>query len=74
MVVDDRRDAVWLLKTLLVRAGHDVRTADDGASGLAVIRDFSPDVVISDLLLTDATNAYEIAHVPRESPKTAPSS
>lgn len=49
LVVDDRRDSVMLLQALLNRAGHEVRTAENGADGLEAARQFAPHVVISDL-------------------------
>jgi DNA-binding response OmpR family regulator len=54
LVVDDRRDAVFLLKTLLTKTGHDVATAENGETGLEAVRRFAPHVVISNIALPAA--------------------
>nr|WP_261345011.1 response regulator [Lignipirellula cremea] len=51
LVVDDMRDATHMLRTLLNRAGHDVRTAADGPTALAAALEYRPDIVISDISL-----------------------
>ncbi|NQV26682.1 MAG: PAS domain S-box protein [Rhodopirellula sp.] len=51
LVVDDMRDATHMLRTLLNRAGHDVRTAADGPNALAVALDFRPEVALLDISL-----------------------
>ncbi len=49
-VVDDNRSAAWLLKALLMKVGeHEVETAADGATLLAKIHDFKPQVVFLDI-------------------------
>ncbi len=49
LVVDDRRDATHILRTLLTTIGHDVQTAADGPSALALALDFRPEVVLLDI-------------------------
>jgi PAS domain S-box-containing protein len=49
LVVDDRRDAIFMLQTLLSAAGHDVRTASDGLTALTVAMDYQPDVAVLDI-------------------------
>ncbi len=49
LLVDDRRDATHMLRTLLTRIGHDVQTAADGPSALALALDFRPEVVLLDI-------------------------
>ena len=50
LVVDDDQDLVQLVKTLLERrAGLVVQTAGDGASALAALSSFEPDVVVADI-------------------------
>jgi CheY-like chemotaxis protein len=71
LIVDDRRDNVLLLKTLLLRAGHDVMTADDGANGLDAVRTFLPNVVISDIGLPGPMDGYALAEAIRNDPAAA---
>jgi two-component system OmpR family response regulator len=49
LVVDDERDFVDMLSRRLVDAGHRVRSAYDGESGLAVLDQGPCDVVILDI-------------------------
>ncbi|MFG0262393.1 MAG: response regulator, partial [Novipirellula sp. JB048] len=64
-VVDDNRSAAWLLKALLKKVGaHQVETAADGASLLAMIHDFQPQVVFLDIGLP-GMDGHEVARAIR---------
>jgi CheY-like chemotaxis protein len=67
LVVDDRRDAVELLATLLKTAGHEVRTAADGPTALEAALDYRPDVVVLDIGLP-GLNGFEVAKRIRKEP------
>ena len=60
LVVDDNQDAANALKLLLENDGHEVRVAFDGASGLAVAREYRPDYLLLDIGLP-RLNGYDIA-------------
>ena len=49
LVVDDEPDITRVLRTFLGTQGYSVRTADDGATALKVMREWSPDLIITDL-------------------------
>ena len=49
LVVDDEPDITRVLGTFLGTQGYIVRTADDGAIALNVMREWSPDLIITDL-------------------------
>jgi len=51
LVVDDNRLLRKFLSTHLERAGHQVRTAEDGFAALDVLSDFAPDVMFVDLFM-----------------------
>ncbi len=51
LVVDDEPHIVGVLRAYLAREGHDVATAFDGESALAVAREAVPDLVILDVML-----------------------
>lgn len=51
LVVDDERDIRELVEVLLQRAGHRVRTASDGRSGLRSLYADPPDLVILDITM-----------------------
>ncbi|SAL63354.1 response regulator [Caballeronia telluris] len=53
LVVDDSVDAAEALSMLIETLGHDVRAAFDGASALATVDGFRPQVVILDIGLPD---------------------
>ena len=51
LVVDDQRSNVELMAGVLKARGYDVLTASDGASALEQVREASPDMVVSDILM-----------------------
>ena len=51
LIVDDNRLLRKFLSTHLERAGHEIRTAEDGFAALDVLSEFSPDVMFVDLFM-----------------------
>ena len=51
LIVEDNATVVNLYRNTLRAAGFTVQAAADGASGLAMVTSFSPDVVLLDLVL-----------------------
>ena len=49
LVVDDEPQITRVLRTALTGSGYEVRTADDGHSGLRSAREWQPDLVITDI-------------------------
>jgi len=49
LVVDDESQITRVLRTALTGSGYEVRTADDGHSGLRSAREWQPDLVITDV-------------------------
>ncbi|MFM0736088.1 PAS domain S-box protein [Paraburkholderia xenovorans] len=70
VVVDDNADAAESLAMVLELEGHRVRTAGDGVAGLALIREFAPQVVILDIGLP-LLNGYEVARQIRDDDRHA---
>lgn len=60
VIVDDNRAALHLLGRLLETLGHQVHTASDGRSGLEIIAQYQPEIVISDIGMPDMSG-YELA-------------
>jgi PAS domain S-box-containing protein len=60
MVVDDNRAQAQSLTLLLDSMGFEVRSANDGASALALVESFDPQVAMVDLGLSDMTG-HELA-------------
>lgn len=50
-VIDDEPHMRELLTLALSHAGYDVRSAADGASGLALVREWSPDIIVLDVMM-----------------------
>ena len=66
LVVDDNEDAGELIGMSLAARGHDVRVAIDAPTALAIVRDFSPQVVLTDIDLP-VIDGYELAELLRAS-------
>ena len=60
VVVDDAADLRELVADLLRMKGHDVKTVEDGASAIALIRAERPDVALIDIGLPEM-DGYEVA-------------
>ena len=67
LVVDDNVDAADSLGCLLEVLGHEVRIANDGEAGVAVARQFQPDMVLMDIGMPKL-NGYEAASRIRQQP------
>ncbi|MGA2904458.1 MAG: response regulator transcription factor [Candidatus Korobacteraceae bacterium] len=51
VVVDDEPQITRVLRTSLNAQGYDIRAANDGETALEIMRDFTPDLVITDLAM-----------------------
>ena len=60
LVVEDNEDARELMRALIEKMGHEVRTAVDGASALDVAREFRPALVLLDIGLPQM-DGYSLA-------------
>ena len=60
LLVDDDQDSAEALSRLLRNQGHEVRTAIDGASALAVADEFRPELVLLDIGMP-VVNGFEVA-------------
>jgi DNA-binding response OmpR family regulator len=73
LVVDDDEMTRTLLEEVLTLGGYTVRTAADGADGLALLRTWRPDAVVLDVMMPDVDarvfravqfDSREVADVP----------
>ena len=60
LIVDDERDTVLTLMTLLRDEGHDVQGLYRAKEVLGVVKEFDPDVVLLDIALPDGSG-YALA-------------
>ena len=51
LVIDDEPQITRVLRAAISAQGYDVRTANDPEEGLQVLRDWTPDLVITDLMM-----------------------
>ena len=59
VVMDDDAGTRMLVSQVLKKDGYDVMTAEDGAKGLALIREHKPDLVISDVQMPEL-NGFQV--------------
>jgi two-component system alkaline phosphatase synthesis response regulator PhoP len=69
LIVDDDRTFAESNQDLLEAFGYDVRTAANGAEGLAVAHEWRPDVMLLDVMMTHDTEGFEVARKIPESPE-----
>ena len=63
LVVDDEPQITRVLRTTLAANGYDIRVANDGEMALEIMKDWSPNLIITDLMMPnlDAANiAYQM--------------
>jgi two-component system, NtrC family, response regulator AtoC len=70
LIVDDDQAIRGLLRTLLVRWGHNVTEADDGAHVVELLASESFDLVITDLVMPQVGGIEVIGYVRERQPKT----
>jgi len=51
LVVDDESQITRVLRTTLSAQGYEIRVANDGETALEIVKDFTPDLVITDLMM-----------------------
>jgi CheY-like chemotaxis protein len=66
LVVDDEPDTVMTLLMLLSDAGYDAKGAGSGHAAVALLGEFDPDVIVSDINMP-AMNGWELAKAVRRS-------
>jgi len=69
LVVDDEPDKQLLLKVALEMAGYNVRTANDGAEGLAAVEAQQFDLIVTDVMMPNI-DGYEMVKRIRANPNT----
>ena len=69
LCVDDDHNQRMLLAFLLERNGLDVRTASDGQEGVKIAQEWSPDLILMDLMMP-GMDGFEATKVLRADPRT----
>jgi PAS domain S-box-containing protein len=60
LIIEDIKDVADILKLLLEEEGHDIKVANDGTAGIAMAKEFQPDVILCDIGLP-GMDGYQIA-------------
>ena len=55
LIIDDEPQITRVLRAALSAQGYDVRTANEPEEGLQVYKDWSPDLVVTDLMMPGMT-------------------
>jgi CheY-like chemotaxis protein len=63
VVMDDDAGTRMLVSQVLKKEGYDVKSAEDGAKGLQLIREFKPDLVVSDVQMPEMDGFTVLQHV-----------
>ncbi|HKX32901.1 MAG TPA: response regulator [Blastocatellia bacterium] len=66
LVVEDQPDFVELMRLVLEGEGYYVSTAEDGEKAIAILRNFRPAIIVTDLMMPKVTGVELIRHVRRE--------
>ena len=68
LIIDDDEALRSTMRKILQRQGHAVREAADGASGLALLRESRPDLVVTDLFMPEKEGIETILELRAEDP------
>jgi len=70
LLIEDDKFLRELMNKKLLTMGYDVVSAEDGESGLTMIKESKPDVVLLDLILP-GINGFEVLERAKKDPETA---
>ncbi len=70
LIVDDEEQVRDLLRSFLLRKGHDVRDASDGGAALKLHRQSPADLIILDLIMPNKEGLQTIVDLRKEFPDT----
>ena len=68
LLVEDDEFVCDMLSQMLTRASHEVRSAKDGEAALAVLQNFSPNLLITDIIMPKKSGTELIAEVKAKHP------
>jgi len=68
LIVDDNRDSVETMATLIRLSGHEIEKAHDGETALEKAKSFKPEIILLDVGLPDM-HGYEVAERLRAIPE-----
>jgi len=74
IIIDDNKDYLFTMQTFLERNGFEVQTANDGKTGLELVKNEMPDLILLDVMMESLYSGFEVYRQLRadESLKTIP--
>mgnify|MGYP006305176347 FL=1 len=69
LVIDDNQDYLFTMKTFLVRQGFTVFTAPDGKTGIDIISNQMPDIILLDVMMESLYSGFDVCKFVRNDPK-----
>ncbi len=71
LIIDDDRDYVEAISTLLAAAGYEVSRAANGTEGLDMAKTLRPDLILLDVMMTERTEGFFTLQTMRNIPALA---
>jgi len=68
VLIDDNKDYLFTMKTFLKKNGFEVSTAGDGQSGVKLVEDEKPDIVLLDVMMETLFSGFEVCRRLRQNP------
>ena len=65
VLIDDNKDLLFTLETFLQRNGFEVHTAEDGPTGMDLIKKERPDVILLDIMMETLFSGFEVCRLVR---------
>lgn len=62
LIIDDDPDIVEAVRLILESSGHTVEEARDGPSGLSMVKQFGPDLIILDVMMESDSAGFHVAY------------
>lgn len=69
LVIDDNQDYLFTMKTFLSRQGFTVFTAPDGKTGIDIISNQLPDIILLDVMMESLYSGFDVCKFVRNNPK-----
>jgi CheY-like chemotaxis protein len=61
LMIDDDKDIVEAVRTMLLARGHEVHTAHSGPDGLRMVKAVNPDLIILDVMMDTFTEGFHVS-------------
>lgn len=68
LLIDDDSAVRSVMREVLERSGHEIRTAEDGEEGLRLFRERAADLIVTDLFMPDKEGIETIQELRQQAP------